>query len=639
MASAGKDLNSGAPTTAREYPSWARVIELVDSRRQESLRYNRTQFGKIQRYYDTYRGVMKSSRSSFRNDVSIPFTFAMIQSDVARKVQTSFGAWPIVSFEGYAPEDAASAKKAEILVSAQMKDCDSVIRAIDFFLQADICGTGVLRYGWKNVTRKNRVTSYEQIAPGLSVPVRRDYTAEIFNGPTWEVVDRLDFWQQPARKRIDDMAWVIHRYWADVDDLMEDAEGPYPYFDRAAVRMLKDFPVTTGGQTELQQRQLAYRNEYDYMARQNERFAKPVEIWEMHGLVPSEFATSGIRSRCIAIGNERVVLKNRESQIPNQAKPFIACSPMSDGYGFDGISKAEVAYGPQKTADRINNQKLDSVDLLLDNQWVVSNTANINTQNLFSRTGRVILVDGPADDTNIRPLAPDMRNVQLGNAEIAQLFGFMQLGTGETESLMGGGGGDRETARGFLGRQENALTRVAMESLAIEQGMVEPLANAFWELDRRLLPKPYDKVIGSVSQVNPLTGLPYQERVTVDEDDFAADYKARAVGASQMLGRSIRQQDYIAFSQMLMANPAALQIVNWANWLKQGFQLFDYPNFQDFLNSQPSMVNMMAMQQGQGAPQDGSGSTNGDGSLQQLSPDTLGQLMNVQPNQPLAGIS
>jgi len=637
MASAGKNPNTGEATRS-SYPDWRRVIELVDSRRQESLRYNRTHFTRIQHYYDTYRGVARSSRSSFRNDISIPFTFAMIQSDVARKVQTSFGAWPIVNFEGYAPEDSGSAKKAEMLISAQMKDCDSVIRAIDFFLQADICGTGVLRYGWKNVTRKNRVTSYEQVAPGLSVPVQRDYTAELFNGPTWEVVDRLDFWQQPARKRIDDMAWVIHRYWADLDDLLEDAEGPYPYFDRAAVQMLKDFPVTTGGQTELQQRQVAYRNEYDYQARQNERFAKPVEIWEMHGLVPSEFATSGIRSRCIAIGNERVVLKNRESQLPNQAKPFIACSPMSDGYGFDGISKAEIAFGPQRTADRINNQKLDAVDLLLDNQWVVSNTANINTQNLFSRTGRVILVDGPADDSNIRPLSPDMRNVQLGNSEIEQLFSFMQLGTGQTEALMGGGGGGgRETARGFLGRQENALTRVAMESLAIEQGMVEPLANAFWELDRRLLPKPYTKYIGSIASVNAITGMPYQERVTVDEDDFASDYKARAVGASQMLGRSIRQQDYIAFSQMMQTNPAAIQIVNWANWLKQGFQLFDYPNFQDFLNSQPSMVNLMAAQQGQGAPQ-GAEAAPGATNLEQLSPGILGQQMNVQGPQPLGAI-
>lgn len=628
-------LPDGRNEIRKDYPSWQRVIELVDSRRQESLRYNTALFSKIQSFYDTYRGVWSGRQSQFRNQITIPFTFAMIQSDVARKVQTSFGAWPIVGFEGYAPEDAGSAKKAEVLVSAQMKDSDSVIRAVDFFLQADICGTAVARYGWKKTIRKNRVVQYEEVAPGFEVPVQRDYDAEIFNGPTWETIDRLDFWQQPARKRIDDMAWVIHRYWADWDDLMEDSEQENSYFDRNAVRMLKDYPMTGGGHAEYTQRRVTYRNEYDYQARSRERFAKPVEIWEMHGLVPSEFAHNGIRHRCIAVANERVVLKNREGPMPNQQKPFLSCSPMSDPYGFDGISKAEVAFGPQRTADRLNNQKLDGVDLLLDNQWVVSNTANINTQNLFSRTGRVILVDGPADDTNIRPLSPDMRNVQLGNQEIAQLFGFMQLGTGETESLMGMSGGSRETARGFLGRQENALTRLALESLVIEQGFVEPLANGFWGLDRRLLPRPYTKMLGSMAVINPITGLPYQERVTVDEDDLASDYKARAVGASQMLGRSIRQQNYIALLQVLSANPAILQLVNWSAFVRQGFELFDFPNVNDFLVQQVPMINQVAQETGM-APGAVAGAVSQP--LEQLSPETLGQMLNVQSNRPLAGV-
>ena len=101
-----------------------RIIELVDARRMHSLRYNQATFRQLQQWYDTYRGIWKGRLAAFRNNVSIPFTFAMIQSDVARKVQSSFGSWPIVSFEGYAPEDSARAKKNEVLISAQMKDAD-----------------------------------------------------------------------------------------------------------------------------------------------------------------------------------------------------------------------------------------------------------------------------------------------------------------------------------------------------------------------------------------------------------------------------------------------------------------------------------------------------------------------------------
>lgn len=615
-----------------------RVIELVDARRQASLDYNSTTFGKLQRYYDTYRGVWSGKPAQFRNNITIPFTFAMIQSDVARKVQTSFGAWPVVSFEGYAPEDVARAKKNEVLVSAQMKDADSVMRAVDFFLQADICGTSIARWGWKNITRPNRYRKLEPIAPGLSIPVMYEGESEIYNGPTWEVVDRLDFWQQPAKKRIDEMDWVIHRYWLDWDSMMEDASGPYPYFDREAVRSLRDYPLQSAAQNEWVTRKVAFRNEYDYQARQKERFSKPVEIWEMHGLVPREFASDGIRHRCIAIGNSRVVLKNREGPMPNQQKPFASYSPMSDPYSFDGVGKAEVAYGPQRTADRLNNQRLDAIDLLIDNQWVVSSSAGINTQNLFSRAGRIILVDGPADESSIRPLSPDMRGVNVGNEEIARLFQMMQLGTGETEAIMGVSGTSRETARGFLGRQENALTRLSLEARMAEEGFIEPLANAFRSLDRLLLPTPYEiKILGSLATTNPITGLPYPaEEVSVDYDDLAPDYRARAVGASQMMGRSIRQQNLLGLLQMMSSNPALMQLVNWANFARQAFELFDFKNVNELLVQQVPMINQLAQESGQ-SPEAVAGAASSP--LEQLSPNILSQLMNSQPAAPLGGLS
>jgi hypothetical protein len=147
---------------------------------------------------------------------------------------------------------------------------------------------------------------------------------------------------------------AIHRYYADLDNPLDDANSPYP-FDPAAVRALKGFPLQGNAMQEYSDRRLAYRNEYEYNVRSRESYAKPVEIWEYHGLVPAEFAQNGIRHRCIAIGNQKVVLKNREGPMANQQKPFLSYCPMRDPYGFDGIGKAEVAYGPQRTADRLSN--------------------------------------------------------------------------------------------------------------------------------------------------------------------------------------------------------------------------------------------------------------------------------------------
>ena len=616
----------------------ARIIELVDARRQASLRYNQGTFSKLQQWYDTYRGIWKGKTAQFRNNVNIPFTFAMIQSDVARKVQASFGSWPIVSFEGYAPEDAPRAKKNEVLISAQMKDAESIVKAADFFLQGDICGTAIARYGWKNTKRTVRTRQLEQVAPGFSVPVVREHEATLFDGPTWETVDRLDFWQQPGKRRLNEMAWGIHRYWADLDDLLDDAASPDSYFDREAILSLKDSPLTGAAGAEYTSRRVSYRSEYDYQARASERFSKPVEIWEMHGLVPAEFAPDGIRFRCIAIGNGRVVMKNRPGAMGNHELPFHAYSPMPDPYSFDGVAKTEVAFGPQQTANRIANQKLDALDSLIDPMYVASAGANINTQHLFTRAGRIILVDGAADESSIRALVPNMQGLQAAYQEIGQLFQMMQLGTGETESLMGGGGHGDETARGFMGRQENALTRLSMETRLAEEGFIEPLADAFRNMDRRWLSMPHEiKILGSLATTDPITGLPYKNiDMKIDYDDLEPDYRARAVGASQMTGRSVRQQNLVQLLQMMSANPALLQLVNWGSFARQAFDLFDFKNVDDLLVSAVPAVNQVAEQNGI-SPQSVASAVSSP--MEQLSPEILGRLMQtgqsgMMPNLP-----
>lgn len=630
---AGINLSTGAPTDRAPRMggvSSARVIELVDSRRQTSLRYNHTLFSKLQQWYDSYRGYWQGGLSKFRNNVTIPFTFAMIQSDVARKVQTTFGAWPIVTFEGYAPEDVARAKKNEILISAQMKDCRSLLHAVDFMLQGDICGTAIARYGWKHEVRKNRIVKYESIAPGLKIPVRYEYDAEIFNGPTWSPVDRLDFWQQPAKKYIEDMDWVIHRYWIDLDEMIEDSQGEQPYFDKIAVELLRSVPLSNAGQNQFLERKLRFRNEFDHAARANERFARPVEIWEMHGTVPIEFAPDGVRHRCIAVANGRVVVKNREGPLPDREKPFKSYSPMGDPYSFDGIGKAEIAYGSQMTVNRLANQKLDALDQLIDPMWVMSNQTNINMQNLFTRAGRIILVDGAADESNIRALVPNMQGVQQSYAEIGQLWQFMQLGSGINDIVMGLSQGDRETARGFLGRQENVMTRLAFEGRVLEEQFVEPLANGFRKLNRLMLDLPHEiKILGSLASINPTTGLPYQpEQVSVDEDDLAPDYRARAVGSSQQMSRSVRQQNLVSLLQMMNANPVMMQLVNWSSFARQAFELFDFKNVDDLLVKQIPAISMMAQQTGADPTQMAAMLSQ---PLQGLNPELVNALGNSQP--------
>src|SRR3990172_3830548 len=453
------------PTGARPQRSVddGQVIALVDANYQHSLRYHHTFYSKLSSWYNVFRSVSRRP-SEFRNNISIPFVFAMVQSDVARKVQTSLSAWPIVTFSGYAPEDSARAKKNEILVSAQMKDADSISKGVDFFLTADLYGVAIARYGWKNITRRNRIRRRHQIGPGLSIPVAYEYDAEFFDGPNWEPIDPLDVKVQPGKRRIEDMSWLIHEYWADLDDLLEESASEHPYFERSKVLQLTRYPLDMGATSQMDFRAGTYRNQFDYMARRTEKFAKPVHIKERWGLVPDEFAPDGIRTRCIAVANDRVVLLNREMPFWDQQKPFLSYAPMPDPSTFYAPGKVEIAEKLSQAANRLANQKLDVLDHIVDPQYLMSSSAGINKDNLFSRAGRIILVDGSADDSNIRPLTPDTRGFQANYAEISTLWSYMQLGGCINDIVMGLPAAERETARGFLGRQENTLTRLSLEA-------------------------------------------------------------------------------------------------------------------------------------------------------------------------------
>jgi hypothetical protein len=120
--------------------------------------------------------------------------------------------------------------------------------------------------------------------------------------------------------------------------------------------------------------------------------------------------------------------------------------------------------------------------------------------------------------------------------------------------------------------------------------------------------------------------------VEVDYDDLAADYRARATAASQMAGKASRQQNLVALLQMMSANPALLQVVNWANFARQAFDLFDFKNVNELLVSQIPQVNQMAAESGQ-SPESVAGTLSQP--MEQLTPEVLSQFMGSQNQAPL----
>lgn len=577
------------------------IISMIRARRNAAINRYQNFYRRVARWYDLYRGVSTGRFAAFRNNIHIPFILSVIQSDVARKVQTSFGSWPVVEFSGYGPEDAAIARKNETLISAQMKDCESFRKAVDFFLCADMYGTAIARVGWKE---QRQMMQWREMGP-MGQEVTRKGNVLQFDGPDWDNIDILDFWLQPGKRRVPEAAWGIHRYYIDLDELAEQVN--LGMFDRSGFNELKrSGSMPTDQENEYRERTNVYRSFSEYTSRRTEAFAKPVEIWDMWGRVPVEFAPDGIVQRVITLANGKILLRNRPNPFWHGQLPFLAYSPMPDPHYFHGPGKIEVAEKMQFAANRFANQKMDAIDLVIDPMWLVNRGMVPDTQNLFSRAGKIVGIDGPVTDDNIKSLAPDIRGLQVAYTEIAQLWQWIQQGTGIIEDTVQGGAPatSRQTLGEFRGRQENVMTRLMLEARLAEEGFIEPLANMFRRLNQQFLTVPHAvKILGTDAVTNPITGRPMpQEPMSINLDDVNMDYSARAIGATQLLGKQVKQQNMIMLLQAASAHPAAATLVNWDAFFRQIFKEFDFKNVNELVLERQSQVGQEMMQGGPPSP-------------------------------------
>lgn len=580
------------------------LVNLVRERRMHAMNRYNTYFRKVSRWYDYYRGIYSGKFAAFRNNIHLPFLFSVVQSDVARKVQTSFGGWPIVEFTGYGHEDSWKARKNEALISAQMKDCGSFRKAVDFYTCSDLYGTAIARVGWKTERRLMKARVSQVGMDGRTI-VREApaQTVTMFDGPDWDNVDVLDFLIEPGKRSIADARWVIHRWYIDLDELKELADqGMY---DKAAVNKIQaNGTMPSGAENDYSQRVNIYRSYSEYDARRTERYAKPVEIWEMWGRVPSEFAPDGVVHRVVSVANGTTLLRNRPNPFWHGQIPFLSYSPMPDPHYFHGPGKMEIAEKMQFSANRFANQKMDALDITIDPMWLVNSSLGIDTENLFSRAGRVIKVDGSIGEDSIRPLSPDLRGINTAYEEIQFLWNAIQQATGIIEdTVQGAPASRRQTKAEFQGRQENVLTRLMLEARLAEENFVEPLANMMVALNKQFLDVPHEvKILGNDAIVNPITGFPLpQEPITIDNmEDVNHDYRARAVGSTQMLGKQMQQNQLMTLMQVMGGNPVGMQMVNWTAFFRQVFDAFQLRNVDELLNPSPTQLNMMAAQQGQG---------------------------------------
>lgn len=570
--------------------------------------------------YDLYRGTVQGRWAPHKNTVHIPLIFSTIQSDVARKTQTSFGAWPILRFAGYGPNDAILARKREALIHAQMKDCGSFAKGYDLFLSADLYGTAIAQYGW-NFREQDMEVLDVQAMPltGRMIEIARRENITTFDGPDWKVFDCLDVYPQPGFRTIEDMLRFQVREYMDFDDI-EALGEPNVHgkgiFDKSKIsEMKRDGSVAAVVGDDYKHWRTQGRSLYDADARLREKYGKPVELLHLWGQFPIELCPDGITNRVITVANGKYLLRNRPNPFWHGKKPFLAYSPMPDPHFFFAPGKAEIAKKLQIIANRFTNQQLDALDIFIDPAFFYNLNSGLQTRNLLMRPGKFIPMDGNPSE-NVTPVIPNLQGVQMGSQMTESVWRWMQQGSGIIEDTVMGATGQRQTAREFVGRSEAVATRLLMESRLFEEAFLEPLGNAFVDLNRQFMTQEKEVfILGENAVIDPLTGkpIPMEQRQRVGGWDLVPNYEAYATGATQQLNRVQRQQNLTFLMQAASTNPMVASAVNWMTFFRQLFTEFEMPNVNELIASPQEMERMMAMSQGGGQEQQSEvpGSPNG----------------------------
>lgn len=525
-------------------------------------RYNRS--------YKLYRAWKLGKYTPYRANIAIPILFSLVQSDVAKKLDLLFGPGPLVNFKAGGPEDQVLARRRTALINVQLQDAETFDKSTRFLTSSSIFGTTAWKYFWD--VRKELVEFRADLGTG-----EKAFSSEqlSFDGPNWQPVDVRNIFPEPGKVRIKEMTWIVERFFLDKEDVNRLAESGF-YLKRGAADV--EYSGHPGAKDEyLQGANPAVGDAGDEWRSPNHR--RPIEILQWWGRVPRDLAIDGEVNLVITIANRHTLLRAEAN--PFNEIPFGEYSPMPDPWHWHSPSKVEVAEKLQVATNAMASQKVDILSLFADPQFFYNRRSAPPARKLFARPGAWHPFDGEVGPANIQAMIPDLRGVQNLYTELEQQAQWMEQGTGIVrDAIQGLAGPDRETARGFLGRQQSASVRLLMEARIAANQWIEPLSMKFVRLDRKFLTFPKAvRMLGASALIDPLMMRPIpQDLEMMGVNDMLPDYDAQAYSLMSSVSRGQQFQQLITLMQVAQSNPILIQLVNWMAFWRQLLILADVPN-------------------------------------------------------------
>lgn len=400
-------------------------------------------------YYRLWKGIWAPEdrdRTHERSHAIMPALAQAVDSAVAEMEEATFG-----REQWFDIEDARSDLDVQLrdLALADLRPSQDAISQI--FLLGSIYGTGI----GKLVISGDNEGFKQRIVP----------------------IEPLQFIPDPAGKTIDEMMGCAHKFMLPKNVITRrQMDGIYAKTDPG---QLPDHLNTKDRKSD----ELGLAD------------TEAVGIVEYHGLVPRamlpnppeeegkmEWQDDEMVEAIVTVANEQTLLKAIANPLQRKDRAFVSYQHFTVPNRFWGMGIMERGYWPQKVLDAEIRSRIDALAFSTHPMMAINAASGLPRSEKFQvRPGRNVFLNGPVDDSNIRPIGfppPDPQTY----TQSAQMERFVEMATGQMQAATPLSTNARNNTSSGMSMMMGASIRRTRKTLAnVEKSFLRPLIRkAIW---------------------------------------------------------------------------------------------------------------------------------------------------------------
>lgn len=488
-------------------------------------------FEKAKKIYDMWLNKPPTRKQSWQNQVHVPMMIEAEQTITPRLFAALFPTEAPIDMQVYGNATEKQGIVIKGLISHHFGVSDVQCESIPALTQCTLLGTGYVEAPWY-VKRQWLVNKDGE-----------RYQAVTANRPDCKSVNYFELYPHPAKLRMDDGLPLIRRRFCDAEYLKKLGENLHfkqvqnlrKALDSESVVEIPTTLVDESGQT--------------LNLKQREKF----ELLEYWGPWDSTYEKDGKSKTDVAVPhwiivvNRAVKLRGIPNPYNHQRPPFCELKLFEDAApSWFGIGLGQIGFPTQERLNKIVNQRLDNVDLVLNKQGFYNgNDLLINTKKLqVSKPGQWHKVSDTTNSIKWMDI-PDVTQSSYKEEEIAKAD--FRESTGATIPLMPTGEGQHRTAMGINLLQGAAGARFRPVLRRLETKFIQDLAFIYLSNLQQFMTAP-EWISVTSKEGN-------KQSIQVSADQIQAKVAFIPTGISETLNKENQIGQLLRFKELSVQDP------------------------------------------------------------------------------------